>query len=57
VSEQPPDLRPHGDPLRPHPGAPDDGREEETAPSDLPAPEPVDGPDGSGDRDPGAGAD
>ena len=56
MSEQQPDLRPHGDPLRPvtePPAAPDPER----SPSDLPAPEPEDGPDRSGDDDPGAGAD
>ena len=56
MSNEPPQLRPHGDPLRPHlDRGDDDGKE--TPPSDLPAPEPQDGVDPSGDDDPGAGAD
>lgn len=58
MTNEPPELRPHGDPLRPDPasGAGDDDRPDaETSPADLPAPEPVDDVD-AGD-DPGAGAD
>ena len=52
----PAEPRPHGDPLVPHeheyqPGDP------ERSPADLPAPEPIEGPDCEGDADPGAGAD
>jgi hypothetical protein len=57
VSEQPPLERPHGDPMRPHLTGDGDPADEERSPSDLPAPEPVDGPERSGDDDPGAGAD
>jgi hypothetical protein len=55
MSNEPPELKPHGDPLRPH--AVPDLDEAETKPSDLPAPEPKDDLDPSGDDDPGAGAD
>jgi hypothetical protein len=58
VSEELPKERPHGDPMRPHlPTGDDRPADEEQSPSDLPAPEPVDGPDRGGDEDPGAGAD
>jgi hypothetical protein len=59
MSNEPPELKPHGDPLRPHAvpdlDTPDAGAE--TKPSDLPAPEPKENLDPSGDDDPGAGAD
>jgi hypothetical protein len=50
MSDAPDTTPPHGDPLRPV-------ADPDTSPSDIPAPEPVDGPDRGGDTDPGAGAD
>jgi hypothetical protein len=57
MTNEPPELRPHGDPMREHlPTDTDTGRvEPDTSPADLPAPEPVD--DVESDQDPGAGAD
>jgi hypothetical protein len=55
MSNEPPEVVPPADPLRPHPtGEPEPA---ETKPSDLPAPEPKEDLDPSGDEDPGAGAD
>lgn len=58
MTNETPELRPHGDPLREH--LPTDSNDAErvgpdTSPADLPAPEPVD--DVGSDQDPGAGAD
>jgi hypothetical protein len=58
VTDEPPAVRPHGDPLVPHHTPREAGEPTpETPPQDLPAPQPEDGPDRSGDEDPGAGAD
>jgi len=58
VTEQPPVERPHGDPLRPHlPTGEGADSDADQSPADIPAPEPMDGPERSGDDDPGAGAD
>jgi hypothetical protein len=55
MTNEPPELRPHGDPMREHLVPDTDAGRDEQPPSDLPAPEPVD--DVGSDEDPGAGAD
>jgi hypothetical protein len=59
MTNEPPDLRPHGDPMREKlPTGEDDdtGRVgPDTSPADIPAPDPID--DVGSDDDPGAGAD
>ena len=60
MTNEPPELRPHGDPMRENlPTGDEDGDTgrpgPDTSPADLPAPEPVD--DVDSDQDPGAGAD
>jgi hypothetical protein len=59
MSDETPPLRPHGDPLLPQSGERENATRHgaDTDPADLPAPEPIDDPDRSGDEDPGAGAD
>jgi hypothetical protein len=55
MANEPPELRPHGDPMRENLPTGEDRPDPETSPADLPAPEPVD--DVDSDQDPGAGAD
>jgi hypothetical protein len=56
MTNEPPELRPHGDPMRDR-LVPDEVREkdEDTSPADIPAPGPID--EVGADDDPGAGAD
>jgi hypothetical protein len=59
MTSDPPELRPHGDPMRENlpTGENDDSSpvDPDTSPADLPAPEPTD--EVGSDDDPGAGAD
>jgi hypothetical protein len=55
MTDNTPDVRPHGDPLVPHSSRDDDQPDPDARPSDIPAPEPID--QVGSDDDPGAGAD
>jgi hypothetical protein len=57
MSDNTPDVRPHGDPIVPHSSPDEDERrpDPDAPPSEIPAPEPIDKV--GVDDDPGAGAD